>query len=97
MSWPEYKVVLTPLTDEAQEKMGFKWADPHIGTRSKVGGSPDFLQDHEVQVCPSCGTEMTFIAQIDSIGDEMTFADVGMLYVFVCFDCFKTSAFVQSG
>jgi hypothetical protein len=39
---------------------------------------------------------MTFHAQIDSINDEIALADCGMIYVFVCFDCFETKSLLQS-
>ena len=40
---------------------------------------------------------MTFVAQIDSVGDDLAFADVGMIYVFYCFDCNEADAITQSG
>jgi hypothetical protein len=39
---------------------------------------------------------MTYYGQLDSIGDEITLADCGLLYVFVCFDDFTAAAVVQS-
>jgi hypothetical protein len=39
---------------------------------------------------------MTFYAQLDSINDEFCLADVGMIYVFVCFDCYDTKSILQS-
>lgn len=39
---------------------------------------------------------MTFYGQLDSIGDEYVLADCGMIYVFVCFDCFTTKSFIHS-
>ncbi|MEM9425991.1 MAG: hypothetical protein AAGA06_04745 [Pseudomonadota bacterium] len=40
---------------------------------------------------------MQFWAQIDSIDDDHAIADVGMIYVFMCDECFETASFVQSG
>jgi hypothetical protein len=40
---------------------------------------------------------MTFYGQLDSVGDGNVVADVGMVYVFVCFDCFTTKSVLQSG
>jgi len=40
---------------------------------------------------------MTFYGQLDSINDEFILADCGLVYVFVCFDCFSAQAFIQSG
>jgi len=40
---------------------------------------------------------MTFYGQLDSVGDQIALADVGMIYVFVCFNCFETRSILQSG
>jgi len=40
---------------------------------------------------------MTFYGQLDSVGDSISLADVGMVYVFVCFDCFTSKSVLQSG
>jgi hypothetical protein len=40
---------------------------------------------------------MTFYGQLDSINDDITIADAGMVYVFICFEDFSAAAFVQSG
>tara|TARA_R100000750_G_C2308851_1_gene81697 strand:+ start:391 stop:684 length:294 start_codon:yes stop_codon:yes gene_type:complete len=97
MKVPEYKVEIIPTSDEAEREMGFEWADESIGTRSKIGGTPDFMQEGDFPICTTCGEAMDFFSQIDSIGDNIVFADVGMLYTFVCFDCFEAISFVQSG
>lgn len=39
---------------------------------------------------------MAFYGQIDSIGDEFDPADGGMIYVFVCFDCFSARSVLQA-
>jgi hypothetical protein len=39
---------------------------------------------------------MAFHAQLDSINDEFCLADVGLLYVFVCFRCSTTASFIHS-
>jgi hypothetical protein len=39
---------------------------------------------------------MTFLAQIDSISPEVSFGDVGIVYVFYCFDCLEGKVFAQS-
>lgn len=77
-----------------------------IGKRTKLGGEPDWIQPAENIMCRYCQQEMTFIAQIDSIDDsiasginaseaEYIFEDVGMLYVFYCFECGETAALCQ--
>ena len=93
---PEVRLSLLPETEEAQRAVGFKFADPTAGRRSKIGGVPDWLQAAEHPTC-TCGAPMTFYAQLDSIGDEYCIADCGLIYVFLCFDCFESKSIVQSG
>lgn len=92
---PPFKLVPEPLNNEAASIPPFKWAGKDIGRRHRLGGTPDFIQDTQVPKC-SCGKSMTFYAQIDSINDEIILADCGMIYVFVCFDCFEVTSFLQS-
>ena len=40
---------------------------------------------------------MTFYGPLDSIGDDVIIADVGLVYVFVCNNDFEARAIVQSG
>jgi hypothetical protein len=39
---------------------------------------------------------MTFYGQLDSINDDICIADCGMVYVFICFECYKSIAIIQS-
>lgn len=94
---PEIPLVPAPETPEAKQAVGFKWAGEVVGHRHKLGGEPDWLQDAEIPACASCGEAMTFYGQLDSIGDEHCLADVGMIYVFVCFGCFTARSLLQSG
>jgi hypothetical protein len=84
------------LNDEAAALPGFKWAEPEIGTRHRLGGRPDAIQPLEYPNCPECGEEMNFYGQLDSINDEFILGDVGMVYVFVCFYCQEAQAIIQS-
>jgi hypothetical protein len=93
---PPFRLVPEPLSTEAAALPPFRWADPEIGSRHRLGGSPTFLQEADVPVCSSCQEAMTFYGQLDSINDEFILADCGLLYVFVCFGCFTATAFVQS-
>lgn len=36
------------------------------------------------------------LGQLDSVNDDVVLADCGLVYVFVCFDCFEAAAVVQS-
>ncbi len=74
------------------------------GQRTKFGGEPEWIQSPETLRCPACRRKMTFIAQIDSFDhdrsvyqgrSEYMFVDVGMIYVFYCFTCFRTKSVVQ--
>ncbi|KPA21849.1 hypothetical protein shim_17340 [Shimia sp. SK013] len=96
MTLPEFKIDLTPKSEEATRTMGFKWADDRVGQRSKIGGTPDLPEGATAPPCPSCGKETSFVSQLDSIGDDLAFADVGLLFTFVCFDCFEAVSFIQS-
>jgi hypothetical protein len=95
MKIPEIPLEPKPRTSEARAALGFKWNDS-VGHRHKLGGEPEWLQPAAVPRCSSCTHEMAFYAQLDSVGDELVLADCGMIYVFVCFDCFTTSAVLQS-
>ena len=79
-----------------------------LGLRSKLGGIPDWDQDDETPICPRCKKKMCFIAQIDSFENtkeynphplfqDYMFGDVGMIYVFLCYDCMETKSIVQGG
>lgn len=39
---------------------------------------------------------MTFYGQLDSLNDQVVLADVGVVLVFVCFDCFESAATIAS-
>ncbi|OQA82081.1 MAG: hypothetical protein BWY31_03435 [Lentisphaerae bacterium ADurb.Bin242] len=93
---PPFRLKPEPLTEEARNLPKFKWATEEMGTRHQLGGSPQHIQSEFRPVCPDCKEKMTFYAQLDSINDEFCLADCGMIYVFVCFDCFTVEAFIES-
>jgi hypothetical protein len=84
-----------------------------LGLRSKLGGVPDWDQGDETPHCPDCHIEMTFIGQLDSIehdekqnphrvnclSDDQKYmlGDVGLIYIFFCFDCLRPAAVFQCG
>ena len=99
---PPFRLVPEPLDEEAASLPGFKWAgkDAHgriVGQRHKLGGEPEFLQKDRVPLCPDCKEPMTFYGQLDSINGQFCLADCGIVYVFVCFGCYKTHSFIHSG
>jgi hypothetical protein len=82
----------------------------HAGLLTKLGGDPDWLQGEETPTCPHCDSEMSFVGQIDSIEhdskinplrrdcleeQDYMFGDVGLIYVFFCFDCCHPEAIHQ--
>lgn len=105
----EYKVTLTKCAP-GQHAVNSD-AVRMEGQRTKLGGEPDWEQDDEHPNCPSCFTAMSFVAQIDSVehwsktnphsrdpikqGQDFMFGDVGMIYVFFCFDCLQSQAVLQ--
>jgi len=79
----------------------------NLGLRSKLGGEPDWVQLDDTPTCPKCGEPMQFVGQIDSMENNgphkrdreqrFMFGDVGMIYVFYCFDCTESQSIVQCG
>jgi hypothetical protein len=96
-SIPAIPLVAAPETPEARAALGFRWAPDGVGRRHQLGGTPAWLGADETPLCTGCGTPMTFYAQLDSIGDNICLVDCGMIFVFVCFDCFSTRTVLQSG
>ena len=96
MEIPPFRLTPDPLTEDAAELPGFRWADPYVGTRHQLGGEPGWIQADDWPNCPSCRVRMTFYGQLDSINDTINLADCGLVYVFVCFGCFEAIATIQS-
>jgi hypothetical protein len=85
----------------------------NLGLRSKLGGVPDWDQQDETPACSSCKRPMSFVGQLDSIehdysnnpnrvgalsgGQHYMFGDVGMLYIFFCFECCEPEIIFQCG
>jgi uncharacterized protein YwqG len=103
---PEIKVTLTRC-QSGQRAVPLDYPD-NLGTRTKLGGQPDWIQGDQTPHCSSCGEPMTFVAQIDSVEhwsdknplsknaikekQDYMFGDVGMIYVFFCFECLSTQS-----
>lgn len=72
--------------------------DPSIGERHRLGGSRDFVQEEDWPSCASCREPMSFYAQLDGLpAGGFDLADAGLIFVFVCFDCFNVRALLHSG
>jgi uncharacterized protein YwqG len=65
------------------------------GRKSKLGGSPSWIQMDDTPDCESCEQPMTFALQMNS-DSKTSYADMGMLYVFVCPACRLLATVVQS-
>ena len=104
----EYKVKLTPC--KPGEHAVKDPQDPsNDGLKTKLGGTPDWIQDDEWHRCTECKAPMTFVGQIDSFEVEnkknpnshpagkqdFMWGDVGMIYVFYCVGCAQASGVVQ--
>lgn len=105
-SLPELKVKLSLAADT--DRRGQKTARASLGNRTKLGGSPDWIQNNATPFCAGCKKPMTFVAQIDSISaaenelgrvlserNSYMFSDVGMIYVFWCSKCNETQSVLQ--
>lgn len=105
---PEIRVELS-RPQRGEKAVPLDYPD-HLGMRTKLGGEPDWVQDFETPACVECGNDMTFVAQIDSIEHDSKlnplrrpalgkkdymFGDVGMIYVFFCFECTTTQSVFQ--
>lgn len=104
----EYRITFEHLSPEGSAK-----PERLLGLRSKLGGAPDWDQSDETPECPHCDLVMTFIGQIDSIehdapnnphridclspDQQFMMGDVGLIYVFFCFDCCHPAAVFQCG
>lgn len=93
---PEFRLVAEPLTPEAKSLTPFKWADADVGRRHRLGGQPSSWMSANWPICADCGQPMTFYGQLDSISEEIVIADVGVICVFLCFDCFRAHAVVDT-
>jgi len=93
----EYRVRIVPGSESSPI------GPDDLGRRSKFGGVPDEVQagGSDKLVCPQCHLKMSLVAQTASFehNDEnnpnrrdyrkqhFMFGDVGMMYVWFCFDC----------
>jgi hypothetical protein len=92
---PPFKLVPVP-TKSRVALPSLAPAAPRFNKGHQLGGTPEFIEPG--QEIPKCqyGQPTTFYAQLDSMSEEFMLADRGMIYVFVCFDCFETVAVLQS-
>jgi len=92
---PAFRLVAQPITDTAANLGGFPHASAEIGSRHRIGGEPSG-PGLAPPTCDECRQPMSFYGQLDSIGEGFELADVGVVAVFVCFDCFSAKAEIRS-
>ena len=93
---PPFALVPKPLNEKAASLEPFKWAAEEIGKRHQLGGEPAAITAEDWPNCVSCRERMTFYGQLDSISDEICIADCGLIFVFLCFDCYEAQAVIHS-
>lgn len=86
---------LRPDPIDPDTQLGVPTSGPEVGFRHRIGGEPPLLAGPQ-PVCTSCRQKMTFYGQLDSVNAEVRLADVGLVAVYVCFDCFESTSMVVS-
>lgn len=81
---PERRVTLVPVA-----------AGKKAGRKSKLGGSPTWIQMEQTPDCPKCEKPMAFVLQLTS-DSRISYGDMGMLYTFACPECRITASLIQS-
>ncbi|MCE3227590.1 MAG: hypothetical protein K0S32_2141 [Bacteroidetes bacterium] len=87
MKIPKVKLVPMPETEEEKQAISYTW-NKEIGTRHFLGGESEDINNTDYPRCESCKNQMSFYAQIDSIGEKYDLADCMVIHTFICFDCF---------
>lgn len=62
--------------------------------KHQLEGESEITRDSHWPTCAECGDAMIFYPQLDSLNDEYTLADRGLIYIFVCFECVNVEAFI---
>ena len=47
MILPCFNLITKPFDEQAKKLEPFKWADPEIGKRNKIGGIPDGIKEED--------------------------------------------------
>jgi len=81
---PERRVSLVPVPPGKK-----------AGRKSKIGGSPTWIQSKSTPDCPKCEKPMAFVLQLAS-DRHISYCDLGMLYSFACPDCKVSASLIQS-
>jgi ankyrin repeat protein len=70
-------------------------AGKKAGRKSKLGGSPSWIQMDDTPDCPKCEKPMAFVLQLASDA-RISYCDMGLLYAFACPECRVTASLIQS-
>ena len=92
---PEIPLKMVPESSLAKAVVQGDHGYREAGDRHKLGGKPDWIQSDETPVCPECEDSMDFYGQLDNLGSIESLKDEGMVYVFVCRECYATKAILQ--
>jgi hypothetical protein len=92
---PEIPLRLAPDSSKAKAIVAGGYGYQEAGDRHKLGGEPDWIQVDETPECPECGEPMEFYGQLDHLGSIEGLKDGGMIYVFLCRECYATEAVLQ--
>jgi len=92
---PEIPLRLAPESSKAKAVVEGGFGYSPAGDRHKLGGRPDWIQGDETPDCPECEGPMDFYAQLDHLGSLEALQDNGMIYVFLCRECYTTEAVLQ--
>ena len=92
---PEIPLRMAPKSSKAKAIVAGTFGHQEAGDRHKLGGNPDWIQGDETPNCPECSESMEFYGQLDHLGSVESLQDAGMIYVFLCRDCYTTEAVLQ--
>jgi hypothetical protein len=93
---PEIPLQMAPQSSKARAVVSGTFGYHEAGDRNKLGGRPDWIQNDETPDCQDCGEPMEFYGQFDHLGSVENLKDEGMIYIFLCRDCYTTEAILQS-
>jgi hypothetical protein len=92
---PEISLKMVPECSKAHAVVNGSFGYSEAGNGHKLGGSPDWIQSDETPDCPECGEPMDFYGQLDHLGSIESLKDEGMIYVFLCRECYATETVLQ--
>jgi hypothetical protein len=94
---PEIPLRMAPESSKAKALVDGNYGYSAAGDQHKLGGKPDWIQGDDTPKCRECGELMGFYGQLDHLGSIEQLNDAGMIYVFLCRDCYTTEAILQYG